>query len=283
MIWRLRARTISLASTRLMGILNLTPDSFSDGGRYFLPEEAVGRALQMAREGADLLDLGAESTRPGAQPVTAEEEIRRLLPVLIRLKDKIDIPLSIDTTKPEVAEISLHNGAHLINDVSGLKDSGREMAQVVKKYGAGLILMHRRGDPSTMQSLTQYGDVVREVMQELGSSLEVALEEGLSPDQIVVDPGLGFAKTAEQNIEILSRLEEFHSLGFPLLLGPSRKSFLGKLTGRETGEREFATAAVAAFAVFKGVQILRVHEIAPMRDVIRTAEAMRGEKHVGTF
>lgn len=280
---RLRDRVLSLSQTCLMGILNLTPDSFSDGGLYFSPDQAVRRAEELAREGADLLDLGAESTRPGARPVTAEEEMRRLLPVLIRLKDKLDIPLSIDTTKPEVAETGLRNGAHLINDVSGLKDSGREMAQAVKKYGAGLVLMHRRGNPRTMQSLTQYGDVAGEVIRELAESVEIALEEGLRPDQIVIDPGLGFAKTAEQNVEILNRLEEFHALGFPILLGPSRKSFLGKLTGRETEEREFATAAVAAFAVFKGIQMLRVHEIAPMRDVVRVAEAIRGEQHVRTF
>jgi len=281
-IWKIRDKEIHLTRPQLMGVLNLTPDSFSDGGRYFDPDLAVARAARMVEEGADILDLGGESTRPGAYPVSAEEEWRRLEPVLRRLSGKISVPISIDTTKPEVAEAALRAGAHIVNDVSGLAE-GPRLAKVVRDFGAGLVLMHRRGNPETMQSLTQYEDVVSEVLEELRSSIDCATEAGVCPEQIVVDPGLGFAKTPEQNLEILSQLEKFHALGFPVLLGPSRKSFIGKITGREIGEREYGTAAIVAHAVRKGVQILRVHEVGAMRDVVRMTEAIEGAPHVRSF
>ena len=257
-----------------MGVLNITPDSFSDGGRYLDPEAAVAQALKLVEEGADILDLGAESTRPGALPVTDREELERLLPVLKRIRKEVLIPISIDTIKPEVAKECLDAGADIINDVSGLNRSGSDMAKVVKKFGAGLVLMHGRGTPETMQSLTHYEDVVTEVTRELSGSIQMATDAGIEREQIVVDPGLGFAKTAEQNLEILKKVSLFHRLGFPVLAGPSRKAFIGKVTGRETKDRMFGTAACVAACVRAGVQILRVHEVGAMRDVILMTEAI---------
>lgn len=263
-----------------MGVLNLTPDSFSDGGKYLDAEAAFERAAQIIEEGADLLDLGAESTRPGAQAVSLEEESDRLIPVLKKIRSNFDIPVSIDTTKPEIARRALNEGAHILNDVSGL-DGGksRELAEIVKSFGAGLVLMHRRGNPKTMQEMTGYSNVTADVQSELAESLKAARGAGLEREQLVVDPGLGFAKTAEQNFEIIQNLEHFQSFGVPVLLGPSRKAFLGQVTGRPVNEREFGTAAVAAIAVMKGVQILRVHEVGAIRDAVRTAEAIRGESY----
>lgn len=263
-----------------MGVLNLTPDSFSDGGLFEQIDKAVERAHRMASEGADILDLGAESTRPGAKPVSAEEEIQRVVPVLRELK-KGKLPrISIDTTKPEVARACLDEGADIINDVSGLRDSGSEMARLVRDSGAGLILMHRRGTPETMQSMTDYGDVAAQTLAELRGSFEKALCEGVRPEQLAVDPGLGFAKTAEQSLELLASIEVFHAFARPVVVGPSRKSFIGKVTGRVPSERDFGTAAAAAYAVLKGIQIIRVHAVEPMKDVVRVIQAIQGACHV---
>ena len=283
MFWKVRGRKIPIERTLLMGIVNITPDSFSDGGLTFGPGKAVAHALHLISEGADILDFGAESTRPGAKVISVNEELTRLLPVLKPILSQVSVPVSIDTTKPEVAKVCLELGAHIINDVSGLKDSGAKMAEVVRDFGAGLVLMHRRGNPETMQSFAQYKNVTEEVFGELEESLETARRAGVFSEQLVVDPGLGFSKTPEQNLEMLRHLEKFASLNLPVLLGPSRKSFIGKLTGREVGDREWGTAAVAASAVLKGIQILRIHEVGPMRDVVRVAEALRGENYVGTF
>lgn len=276
MIWQLKQEAVSFERTVVMGILNLTQDSFSDGGRYLDPEAAFKQALKLVEDGADILDLGAESTRPGAHPVTEEEELERLLPVLEKIREKVAVPISIDTTKPEVARKCLAAGAAIINDVSGLKRSGAAMAKVVKESGAGLILMHSRGTPETMQTLTDYEDVMAEVLTELRDSVGTALAAGIDKEAIVIDPGLGFAKTAEQNLEILRNLKSLNELGFPVMVGPSRKSFIGQVTGRQTQEREFGTAACVATAVSQGAQILRVHEVGAMRDVIRMTEAIRG-------
>ena len=280
MFWHIRGQKLFFEKTLLMGVLNLTPDSFSDGGKYSDPEAAFERAVRLVDEGADILDLGAESTRPGARAVSLEEESDRLIPVLKKIRLKLDVPVSIDTTKPEIARRALEEGAHVINDVSGLEGGkSRELADVVKKFQAGLILMHRRGNPETMQEMTGYSNVVAEVQAELEESLKAAREAGLEREQIVIDPGLGFAKTAEQNFEIIQNLERFQSFGVPVLLGPSRKAFLGQVTGRPVTGREFGTAAAAVIAVMKGVQILRVHEVGAIRDAVRTAEAIRGENH----
>lgn len=258
-----------------MGIVNITPDSFFDGGRYLDPEAACAQAVRLVEEGADILDLGAESTRPGAHGVTDAEELERLLPVLKRIRKEVSVPLSIDTVRPEVARKCLDVGADIINDVSGLKRSGPEMAKVVKEFSAGIVLMHSRGTPETMPTLTEYADVARDVMTELRESLKLATEAGIEEEQIVIDPGLGFAKTGGQNLEILKKINVFHELGFPLLAGPSQKTFIGEVTGREVKDRSFGTAACVAACVRAGVQILRVHEVGAMRDVIRMTEAVK--------
>jgi len=260
-----------------MGILNITPDSFFDGGRYLDPDAACAQALRMVEEGADILDLGAQSTRPGALPVTEQEELERLLPVLKQVRKEVSIPLSIDTVGPEVARKCLESGADIINDVSGLKRSGPAMAKAVKEFGAGLVLMHSRGMPEAMQELTHYGDVVTDVMQELRESIRLAADAGIERERIVIDPGLGFAKAPEQNLEILKKISVFRELGFPVLVGPSQKSFVGKVTGREAKGRTFGTAACVAACVREGIQILRVHEVGAMRDVVLMTEAIKGD------
>ena len=258
-----------------MGILNITPDSFSDGGRYLDPEAASAQALKLVGEGADILDLGAESTRPGAKPVTSREELERLLPVLKRVRSEVLVPISIDTVSPEVAKKALEAGADIINDVSGLKRSGPDMTKVVRKFGAGLVLMHSRGTPETMGMLAHYGNTVADVLTELRESIQIATKAGIDREQIVVDPGLGFAKTTEQNLEIMKDLGAFHALELPVMLGPSRKAFIGQMTGREAGEREFGTAACVASAVMNGIQIVRVHDVKAMRDVVRVTESIK--------
>jgi dihydropteroate synthase len=275
LIWKIRQNTVSFGRTLLMGILNITPDSFFDGGCYLDPDAACAQALRMVEEGADILDLGAESTQPGALPVTDREELERLLPVLKRVRKEVTVPISIDTVRPEVAKECLEAGADIINDVSGLKRSGTEMAKVAKEFGAGLVLMHSRGTPETMRTMARYEDVVTDVIEELRESIRLAMDAGIERERIVVDPGLGFAKTPEQNLAILKKISVFHELGLPVLLGPSRKSFIGKVTGRETKDRMFGTAACVAACVRGGVQILRVHDAGAMRDVVRMTEAIQ--------
>ncbi|MDD5226106.1 MAG: dihydropteroate synthase [Candidatus Omnitrophica bacterium] len=275
MIWKIRQNTVSFGRTLLMGILNITPDSFSDGGRFLDPEAACAQAVRLVEEGADILDLGAESTRPGALPVTDKEELERLLPVLKRVRKETSVPLSIDTVRPEIAKKCLEAGADIINDVSGLRRSGREMAKAVKEFGAGIVLMHSRGTPQTMQTLAEYGEVTADVMTELRESIRIATDAGIDRESIVVDPGLGFAKTMEQNLEIMKNLGVFHGLELPVALGPSRKSFIGQVTGREVDEREFGTAACVASAVMNGIQIVRVHDVKAMRDVVRITESIK--------
>ncbi len=285
MVWKIRGRVLTLERTLIMGILNITPDSFSDGGDYPTPEKAAFRAVEMESQGADILDLGAESTRPGAEPISADAEIRRLLPVLDQVLSKVSIPVSIDTAKAEVAEACLKKGAAIINDVSGLEVSGRKMADLARETGAGLVLMHRRGNPKTMQSLAIYGDVVKEVVSELIRTAEQAKSWGVDPAQIVLDPGFGFAKTSEQNFEMLERFEEFCNLGYPVLAGVSRKSFLALSAEQIPKNRDSATAAASAAAVLKGAKIIRVHEISGLKEAVRTAEKIKNtargeEQHV---
>ncbi|MBI4368382.1 MAG: dihydropteroate synthase, partial [Candidatus Omnitrophica bacterium] len=203
----------------MMGILNLTPDSFYDGGRFLNPEVALEQSYRLVQDGADILDLGAESTRPGAKPVSDEDELSRLLPVLDKLKGQIHVPISVDTTKSAVARQALEHGVHIINDVSGLRQDP-EIASVIKEFKAGVVLMHRRGTPETMQLMTDYNDLIEDVSHELSESMAIAESHGISQNQIVLDPGIGFSKTAEQNLEILERLGEFKRLGRPVLVGP---------------------------------------------------------------
>lgn len=280
MIWSIRNGRLDASKTLIMGVLNLTPDSFSDGGRYAGAASALEAAEKMVLEGADILDVGGESTRPGAAPVSAAEEIDRVLPVLKQIR-ALPVPVSIDTTKPEVARACLEEGAQILNDVSGLTDSGPEMAELVRETGAGLVIMHRRGNPQTMQQQTQYGDVAGEVCGELAQRLAFARDCGIRDEQIVLDPGLGFSKTAEQNFVLLRELERFALLGRPVLVGPSRKSFIGSVTGREPAARDYGTAAAVAFAYWRGAKIFRVHQVAAMRDVLKVCEAICHSRESG--
>ncbi len=273
MIWRFGSRQMTFEKIRIMGILNITPDSFSDGGKFFSVPKAVEKALEMEQVGADLIDIGGESTRPGAQNVSLTQELDRILPVIQEIRKHSEIPISIDTTKPEVARLAIKEGADIINDVDGLNASG-EMTEVIKEFGAGLILMHRRGTPETMQTLTQYKDVVEDVFEELDASLQEVRKQGIEMDQIVLDPGIGFAKTAEQNLELIARLARFGAWGRPVLAGPSRKSFIGNLTGKSAADRDWGSAAAVTLSIASGAHIVRVHEVEGMRDVVKVAEAI---------
>ncbi len=253
-----------------MGILNLTPDSFSDGGRYFNIEKALEQAKRMEAEGAHILDVGAESTRPNAPMISADEEARRLFPVLREILKQIAISVSIDTTKSEIAEEALKMGAHIINDVSGLRQDPK-LAESVNRYGAGLVVMHRRGNPQTMQTLTNYQNLIQDILNELSQSIRIASAAGISEEQIAIDPGLGFAKTAEQNLEIIRELSQFKNLSRPILVGASRKSFLGQLTGKDPEARDISSSAMAALLVERGADIVRVHDVASTKDAILVA------------
>ena len=282
MIWQFRNRKMDFERVRLVGILNVTPDSFSDGGIFFSPQRALERALEMEKEGADLIDIGGESTRPGAHPVSEEEELNRILSVIAEIRSLSPIPISIDTTKPSVAQKALEAGADIVNDVDGLRAS-QEMAFVAKEFGAGFILMHRRGTPETMQSLTDYDSVTEDVFRELNQSFEEVLQTGLSADQIVLDPGIGFSKTTGQNLEILNNLNHFLSWQRPILVGPSRKSFIGNLVSKEPSQRDWGTAAAVALSVALGAHLVRVHNVSAMKDVVRVSESIihsRSDAHV---
>ncbi len=255
-----------------MGVINVTPDSFSDGGLNLDPKVAIQNARRLRDEGADILDIGGESSRPGAEPVSEDEECRRVLPVIEGLHD-IDIPISIDTYKADVADAACRAGACIVNDITAL-GGDPNMAEVAARHKAGLVLMHIRGTPATMQSLTHYEDLIGEIRAFLAEAIRRAVEAGVDRESIVVDPGIGFGKEAEQNIEILRRLRSFRELGCPVLVSTSRKSFLGWITGRSVKSRAFATAASVACAVARGADIVRVHDVLAMRDVIRVADAI---------
>jgi len=264
---------------RLAGVVNLTPDSFSDGGRFVEPGRAVEHALRLVEEGADLLDLGAESTRPGggvygagARTVPAGEELARLLPVLERLRSRVRVPISVDTRKAEVARAALAAGADLVNDVSALGDPG--MAEVVARAGCPIVLMHSRGELATMQSGIAFADVVREVRDELAALRARAEAAGIPAGLVVLDPGLGFGKTAAQNLELLARLDELATLGSPLLVGASRKSFIGSVTGDPPGERLEGSLAAACWAARGGAAILRVHDVLATRRFLAVSGAI---------
>jgi dihydropteroate synthase len=273
------ARTIP---TRVMGVLNVTPDSFSDGGQYLDPGAAEARAREMVEEGAQILDIGGESTRPGAASVPAEEELRRVLPVVQRLAGKIGAALSVDTRKAAVARACLDAGATLVNDVSGLTFD-LELARVVARAQATLVLMHTPGTPDTMQHDPHYEDVVADTMRCLRRQMRVAIEAGISPDRLWIDPGFGFGKTAAHNLEILRRLREYTSIGAPILIGTSRKSTLGHvLGGLPESDRLEGTAATVAVGIAHGAGMVRVHDVKEMVRVARMTDAILGrEKEKG--
>ncbi len=289
MLWRCRDRSFDLSErTLVMGIVNVTPDSFSDGGRFLAPEAAIAHARRLIAEGAELIDLGAESTRPGAEPVSAEEQLRRLLPVLETLAEEKDTCLSVDTASAAVAGRALEAGARVVNDVTALGDPA--MARTVAAAGAGLVLMHMRGTPRTMQHEPSYADAAREISDWLGVKLESAIRSGVEREQIALDPGIGFGKTPRHNFELLARFEELARHGRPLLVGVSRKSFLGKRApaaagGHETpgpdlpvDQRLEGGLAATAVAVFLGARIVRTHDVAATVRAVRIAEQLRAAR-----
>ncbi len=259
-----------------MGILNVTPDSFSDGGVHFDHTKALHSALQMADDGAGIIDIGGESTRPGAAPVSAAEELRRVVPVIEEIRRRSDVPISIDTMKPEVAEAAIDAGADIINDVTALRDP--RMRAVAAGRGLPVILMHMRGEPRTMQQEIQYDDVVNDVMRELRQSYDQAVAAGVASEQILIDPGLGFAKTGEHNLQILARCREFAALR-PFVIGASRKSFIGQITGRLSGpERMTGSLAAVAAAYRGGAAIVRVHDVRDTCDFLRVLNAIEEKR-----
>ncbi|MFQ5596802.1 MAG: dihydropteroate synthase [Nitrospiria bacterium] len=258
----------------VMGILNVTPDSFSDGGLFFEGQKAIDQGLRFEAEGADLIDIGGESTRPGALEVPMEEESRRVLPIIATLAKRIRIPLSIDTRKAEIARRAIEAGASIINDVSGFRhDPG--MFPLACQGKTGMVIMHSKGTPQTMQTAPRYRSVVQDIYLYLQKQLVRAMRSGISNNRIAIDPGIGFGKTARHNLAILHHLNTFSGLGAPVLVGPSRKSFIGNLLALPPLERLEGTAAAAAIAVFQGARILRIHDVASMKRVVLVSEGIR--------
>ena len=258
----------------MMGIVNVTPDSFSDGGRYVTVDQAIERAMALVEQGADILDLGAESTRPGATPVGEQEEMDRLLPVLHEVVKRTAVPISVDTMKAQVARESLTAGASIINDVTAMRFDP-DMAAVVAQYGAGVVMMHMQGMPMTMQEDPRYGSAVEDVRRFFVERIAAAERAGIAKSQIVLDPGFGFGKLLLHNLELLNHLSSFDQLGCPVLVGLSRKAFLGKILDRPVLDREWGTAAAVALAVDRGASIIRVHDVASMKDVVMVTAAVR--------
>lgn len=263
---------LDLSRPHVMGIVNVTPDSFSDGGKYESTEQAVEHALKLVEEGADILDIGGESTRPGSTPVTLEEELRRVVPVIEQLSKLAKVPLSIDTYKPQVMQAAIDAGADLINDVRALQEPGA--LEIAARSTAGVCLMHMQGLPATMQLDPQYGDVVAEVRAFLAERMAAAEAAGIAKERIVLDPGFGFGKRTEHNIALLQALPEIHGLGRPLLVGLSRKSVLGQITGGDVYVRLHASLAASVISVMKGAKIVRVHDVKATADALKVAAAV---------
>ena len=258
----------------VMGILNVTPDSFSDGGEFFSVEKAIERGVQMVRQGAAIIDVGAESTRPGSARVSVEEQKKRVLPVIEGISKKTDAPISIDTDKSEVASAAIEAGASMINDISAFGDE--RMGAVAAESGVPVVLMHMQGRPATMQDEPEYGDVVAEVLEFLLGRAKQAEAFGISKEKIFIDPGIGFGKTTEHNILLLKNIDKFVESGYKVLVGTSRKRFIGALTGKETAaDRVFGTAATVALCAAAGVSIVRIHDVGQMVDVVKVANALR--------
>jgi dihydropteroate synthase len=278
--WKLPRRTLALGGrTLVMGVLNVTPDSFSDGGQFYVYEKALAHAEEMIAEGADILDIGGESTRPGSEPVSAEEESRRVLPLIERLVKENGVAISVDTTKSEVARAALDAGAEIVNDISALRFDFR-VADEAARAGAGLLLMHSRGTPATMQKLPPVADVLKEVTHSLRASVAMAERRGVARAQIAIDPGIGFGKTVEQNVELIAKLDRL-AQSFPdltLVVGTSRKSFIGKLLGGAPADRRLhGTMASVAAAILNGAHVVRVHDVRACVETARVADAIRRE------
>ena len=272
---RCRKRTLTLGKrTLLMGVLNVTPDSFSDGGFFYDKEKAIAHGLRMVEEGADIIDIGGESTRPGSKPLELKEELRRVLPVIESLSKEVDVPISIDTYKSTVAQRAMEAGAEIINDISGLHFDPA-LAQIAAKEDAPLILMHIRGTPETMQKDVHYDSFFSEILQYLKDSIQRAESAGLDPRQIIIDPGIGFGKTIQDNLLIIKNLFEFRILGKPILLGTSRKSFIGKILNTEAGDRLEGTLSSIAIGVLNGAHIIRSHDVLQAKKAIAVADAIK--------
>ncbi|HXI41922.1 MAG TPA: dihydropteroate synthase [Bryobacteraceae bacterium] len=268
-VWKLKARELKLGErTFIMGVLNVTPDSFSDGGKYVDPDRAFARAIELDEQGADIIDVGAESTRPGSDRISAAEEIRRLIPVLKRLRGKLTVPVSVDTYKAEVAELAIEHGAEIVNDPSGLTFDP-QVAKIVVQHDAGVVLNHMRGRPESWAKLPPMRDMMGTIMRELEATVNRARHAGVDRSRIVIDPGIGFGKRKEQNSEILAQLGKLSSLDLPVLCGPSRKSFLAQQTEEQT---RFATAAAVTACILAGAHLVRVHDVAEMRVATQVAD-----------
>jgi len=272
---RLRKKTFMLGKrTLLMGVLNITPDSFSDGGLYFNKEKAIAHGVKMTEEGADIIDVGGESTRPGSKPLETEEELRRVIPVIESLAKKIDLPISIDTYKSAVAQKAIDAGAEIINDISGL-NFDKNLALISARESIPIILMHMRGTPETMQKDVHYESLFSEIIQYLKKSIQRAESIGVNPKHIIVDPGIGFGKTLQDNLLIIKNLSEFRVLGKPILLGTSRKTFIGKILNADPGQRLEGTLSSIAIAVLNGAHIIRCHDVLQAKRAIAVADAIR--------
>ncbi len=274
-IWKTSRGKLTLGhKTLIMGILNVTPDSFSDGGLFYSQQKAIEHGLQMAAEGADIIDIGGESTRPGAKSVSAAAELKRVLPVIESLAKQLKVPISVDTKKAEVARVAAAAGAEIVNDISAL-NGDKKMAVVIKETGAALVLMHMRGTPQNMQKGNlAYADLMGEIIAYLKKSSEKAVKAGIEKDHLVIDPGIGFGKTAEDNYKIIKNLSALKILGMPVMIGTSRKSFIAKLTGGEPRQRSEGTAATVAAAIMNGCHIVRVHDVAAMKRVAVITDAI---------
>jgi len=260
------------ARTHIVGVLNVTPDSFSDGGKFFDKARAIEHALRMTEEGADIIDIGGESTRPGSDSISVEEELHRVIPVIEAVSAKVSVPISIDTYKSAVARQALDAGATIVNDISGMTFDP-EMAGIVAQYGATVVIMHMKGTPKTMQVDPVYGDVIGEIGEFLQQQAQVAEAHGIS--QIIVDPGIGFGKKLEHNLEIFRRLDELTTLGYPLMIGPSRKSFIGMILDLPVDSRIEGTAAAIAVSIFNGANLIRVHDVQAMKRVAQVVDAIK--------
>jgi len=268
-IWRIGGKTL------IMGVINVTPDSFSDGGKFYEKEKAISHGFKLLEEGADIIDIGGESARPGSHPISYEEEIRRVIPVIEALADKTDIPISIDTYKPKVALAAIKAGATIINDISGLTFEP-SLADVAAKYNTPLILMHTKGRPDVMQKDLHYDSLIGDIIDYLSNSIDRATAKGVDPQQIIIDPGIGFGKSVEQNLELIKYLSEFKVLGKPILIGTSRKSFIGKILDLDVDQREEGTLTTISASILNGANIVRVHNVKIAQRAVKMIDAIKG-------
>lgn len=265
--------------TYIMGILNRTPDSFYDGGKFFKEKDAVAHIYKMIEDGADMIDIGGRSTRPGSDPISEDEELRRVIPVIKMIANKISVPVSVDTYNHTVAEEAVKNGASIVNDITGLKGDC-EMADVIARYNAGVILMHIKGTPKNMQNNPYYENLIDEIIEYLSASIEIAKRAGISSDKIIIDPGIGFGKTAEHNLTIINRLADFNILDKPILIGVSRKSFIGHVLNQDVNDRFLGTIAACVMAIKNGANIIRVHDVGEMKEITKMADAIIHEGNI---